>query len=161
MIKRILLIATCLMFMGTVAFGANESVTQNGYDIKNSDGVTKARIVKFTVVCDDAAATMTDTAINTALTSYIRGWYLDTVIVNPGTTAPTAASDIYLTNADGLDILGGSGVDLLDDADTTGCVPSVDGQNKQQLVHGVLTLDMDNNAELAATFTVTLIFVQP
>ena len=161
MIKRILLIAACLFFMNTVAYGANESITQIGYAIKNSDGVTMARIVKFTIVCDDGAAAMTHTPISTILTAYIRGWYLDQVLVNPGATKPTADSDIYLNNADGLDILGGNGVDLLDDEDTTACVPSTDGQNKQQLIHGVLTLDMDNNAVNAALFTVTLIFVQP
>jgi hypothetical protein len=133
------------------------TVTQTMQETESGYG--RVATVKLACVGDASDGTIPDTNLSSAIQTKINGWYLDMVICNPGATAPTADSDVYIKDEDGLDLLGGNGVDLLHNTTTKATVPSTDGQAKQQPVRGTLTLDVDNQSVNSATYDVILIFV--
>ena len=160
MIKKALLTLSLLLLMVTPCLGDAAVVTQVVTEVRNPEGLVVAKVLTFTIVADSTDGTIPDTDTSTAVTNSIRGWYLDTVIADPGATAPDDDCDVYINNHNGLDILGGNGVDLLHSATTKGTIPCVDSQNKQQLIRHTLTLDVDNQANVSATYLIILILVR-
>lgn len=96
---------------------------------------------------------------STTFTKLIIGWFLHKIIVNPGTTAPTAATDITITDDDGIDFLDGNGTDLIHNTDSKQAYGMIDGVPSLQPITSDLLLTITNNAVNSATFAVKLIFV--
>lgn len=87
------------------------------------------------------------------------GWYLYAVHAKPGSTAPTDASDLTVTNLDGLDLLGGRGTDLLDATSITSCAAGSTVTAMPMPITGPVTLNLSNNSIASAIVTLKLLFV--
>lgn len=108
--------------------------------------------VLFTCVGDASDGTIPDTAMSFSA----KGWYLYNVEVDPGATAPDAA-DVLIKNAAGRDLLDGLGTNLIH---ATATQSLSDSMPFFELITGALTLDVDNQATVSATYTVKLTFIQ-
>jgi len=89
----------------------------------------------------------------------IRGLKINAVKAYPGTTAPTDATDVTITDEYGIDLLGGKGADLVD-ATTKTFIPAGPGAFAQPaLITGNISLNITNNsvAEAQTTIIVELI----
>ena len=96
---------------------------------------------------------------NTNAMTLLTGYWLSHVKVIPGATGPTDNSDLTLT-VNGVDILGGNGANIVDNATNGYCVPFGSNTDAQYPMSGsddVLTANITNN--LVATASVTLILV--
>lgn len=71
-------------------------------------------------------------------------------VTNPGATAPTAAYDITLEDAEGVDVMGGA---LTDRSATLSeqSMPLISGSPVPRLVSGTLTFKLANNSVNSAT----------
>ena len=96
---------------------------------------------------------------STSFTKLILGWFLHKIIVNPGVPAPTAASDLTITDKHGIDILDGNGTDLIHNTDSKQSYAAIDGVPSLQPVVGDYKLTITNNAVNSAILMVTLLFV--
>ena len=84
----------------------------------------------------------------------IRGLKIYSVKAYPGTTAPTDATDVTITDEFGIDLLGGKGADLVD-ATTKTFIPSGPGAFAQPaLITGNITINITNNAVAEAVTTI-------
>ena len=116
-------------------------------------------IVTFSCVGDSSGGGIPDTTTEAAITERIKGCYLIKCHLITGTKAPTADSDVYIKDADGIDLLGGSGVDALDNSASTGIQlwPTVVTQYGRQPITGALVLDVDGDSVASAVYSVKLI----
>lgn len=119
--------------------------------------------VKATGTCEAAAATWPATVLshrpendNIDLT----GWYLWLVTAWPGGTAPTDASDLTITDLDGIDILGGRGTNLLDATSLTSTCAGTTTTDMPMLITGPVTLNLSGNSVNAAIVYLKLLFVK-
>ena len=93
----------------------------------------------------------------TELTTKFNGEILQ-VVTNPGSTAPTDNYDITLTNADGLDMLGGWGANR-DTANTELAVPVfADNFHVYLADKDTLTLNVTGNSVNSATTVITMLY---
>ena len=134
------------MAVGTVVKGA---VTRH-----KVLGVNRVVAVPIHCVASSSDGSFPATAID--LSAY-HGWYLQEVITNPGATAPQAAYDITLVDADGFD----RALGLLADrnAANTEVVQIAGTNNNRVLVLSNLTLTIVNNNVNSAIVDVTLVLV--
>ena len=97
---------------------------------------------------------------NDNATTLLTGYRLSHVKVIPGTTGPTDDSDLTLT-FNGVDILGGNGANIVDNATNGYCVPfgsNTDAQYPMSGSEDVLTVNITNNLVATASVTVILVF---
>jgi hypothetical protein len=90
----------------------------------------------------------------------LTGYWLSHVKVIPGATGPTDDSDLTLT-FNGVDILGGNGANIVDNATNGYCVPFGSNTDAQYPMSGsddVLTVNITNNLVATASVTVILVF---
>ena len=125
--------------------------TKNDYGLENN-----MREIVCTCVADAAAATVPDTA----LTEDMSGWWLERIVVNPGTTAPTVNSDITLEDADGVDVLGGAGTNLIHNTASTHAFPLNATVPVRVPITGTLTQTIANNAVNSANIVIKYIFTK-
>lgn len=116
------------------------------------------RAIRFELTASGSA--FADATIPPSFLERVQGWFVDQVEVVPGSPAPTANSDLVILDEDGLDILGGSGVNLVSDTTTTGAVPSTGGQNKRTAIRTNLTVRVTGNAVSGAALEVVLVLVR-
>jgi len=156
--KLIALFTTLIVLMFTANVMAVGEVEQTIMEVGRGDN--KVVSVKFSCTGDASDGSIPDTDIRADILSYISGWFLDIIVVNPGSVAPTVDSDVYIDDEDEVDLLNGNGVDLLHNTAAKACVPNTDGQNKRQPIRGTVTLDVDNQSVNSATYDIILVFVQ-
>ena len=117
------------------------------------------RIITLTCTADesDGSFPATDIAIGDA-----DGFYLYEIRTAPGATAPTDATDLTLTNSNGLDVLGGAGTDKIDATSSLRFFPkNTDGEYAfPAITETPLTLTITNNSVNAAVFTIEIVFVK-
>ena len=163
--RKTISILAVLMFMSPLpCFAAGSSVSYSSN--QNLDNVM--RTVTLAWVGDDTSgaipATSTDsltlTGTTQTVTSFIQGYYLDDVMVNPGSTAPTADYDIAITNADGASLTNGALDDLSATVTQTRRMAGYSGPSDTwmggQFVTGPLTITWSNTTVASSTGTVTL-----
>lgn len=149
--KLIFVLFLILAFAGN-AFAVG-SVTQ-ALGSMNYDTRVKVWIMSFTGDSSDGTVPATATTIN------IDG-YVTMVVTDPGGTAPTDNYDITLTDANGVDIMGGSLANR-DTINTEQAFPLLDATNfvyGPRYVSGTLTLTITNQSVNSATGQV-LIYIQ-
>jgi len=135
-----------LFFCGS-ALGAG-TITQS--DVKVYDNV---RMLTFTCTADASAHTYPVTASNVDIDGFV---FL--VVTNPdGTTAPTDAYDITLTDSDGVDVMGGELADR-SDSNSEQAVPLIDGVFGSRFVKGPLTITITGNSVDSAVTVVTVFY---
>jgi hypothetical protein len=116
---------------------------------------------KVTLTCtgDASDGSFPATNINTlvkALGFDIRGMKIAEVKAAPGGTAPTDASDVEITDENGIDILGARGTNFIDATSKTYMVPGPASQHQPVLITGDLTVAITNNAVHSAVTTIVL-----
>lgn len=115
------------------------------------------RILVFTCTGDSSDGSISDTDTTGVITGKIEGFYLYRIIIE-NTTSQTDTdddADVYIKDADGTDLLNGQGVDGLD-KDVTNYIRLY----RKDPVLGTLTLDVDNQSQVSAVYTITLIFAK-
>jgi hypothetical protein len=160
------IIVVCLFVL---LFSAAPSMAAEGeYSITDNSASGRPAVIEvvFTLTAgspDFAAETM-----STALTNKVKGWVLDEVEIdgNHSGTEPTENSDFYLyrnygTNPGDIDVLGGGGVDQVDNTASRIVVPISGGIEKPIYMTSALTLVVSGNAENSAVVYVRLRFVNP
>jgi hypothetical protein len=161
-LKKLILIL-CLTFALTLPAFAVEGIVWSHLEVSKGD----AAFIKVTATVTTAAnGSLTTTLLGGTAggdkTAYdVRGYYLHNVAVLFGLTAPTINSDLYLLeeSATGRDILGGAGLNIVDDT-TNSYLPATIGSTVTPIpVVGHLYLSVLNNIVDTALFTVILIFV--
>lgn len=91
------------------------------------------------------------------------GWRLYQVTSDIGATGPTANSDLYLLqgSSSGRDVLGGAGIDFIDNADATplaSTYPWIGGDPGFPHLFGSLWMQLSNNAVNSATGALVFTF---
>lgn len=86
----------------------------------------------------------------------IRGMKLYSVKAYPGSTAPTDATDATITDAYGIDLLGGKGTNLIDATSKTWIMAGPPDSYMPALITGNITLTITNNSVASAVTTIIL-----
>jgi hypothetical protein len=150
----ILLLATFLPVCSAIAAGTCDVVTTR---------FVKSKItVTVTCTADAADGSFPDTSFGANTNNILQrkgNYWLINVQVTPGTTGPTADSDLQLLNADDYDVLGGAGTDNVDTATTNEFYPeNTSGDLRYYPVVSDLTQVLSNNAVNSAEITITYFF---
>jgi len=143
--KKIILILSLLLIPSLV--WAAGSVTQSWTSV-NED----VSVLTFSWTGDASGGAVTATASESNIDGFV---FL--VVTNPGSTAPTPSYDITLTDADGVDIMGGKLADRSATASEQE-IPKVGSGLGSRFVSGTLTLNITNQSVNSATGTV-LVFI--
>jgi len=158
-----------LLFLIASAANAAGTVVQSASMVQND-----IRQVTFTCTGDASDGSIPNTDTNTAITGYIKGFYLYKVEAFPtdGGTAPDAA-DVLIYDSDGLDLLGSedgstayAGLGLIHATLKRSCLPNMHlpradlHVNFYPSINGALTLDVVNQATASAEYTIVLTFVK-
>jgi len=115
----------------------------------------------FTCLADDGDGSFPVATISTANLPKLLGTYLSRVYFKQGSLAPTADTDVTITDEYGFDLLGGLGVDAIDATGDDNFVPMVNAFNSPHPLYGDLSLTITNNAVLSATFSFIFISFFP
>lgn len=112
--KRLLsvLFLCVAIFAASVSWAAVGTCTQTLSTVLTDNGPSPvAKILTFTCTGGTGAETGTypATAISTANTNDLKSWYLYKVETNPGAIPPEDNWDFTITNANGIDMMGGAG----------------------------------------------------
>lgn len=142
------------MAAGTIVGAINRIQSQQG----------RPQIVKVFLTCTASADdhTYPETIVNTLenVSDYdLRGLSLYSVKAIPGTTGPTDNSDLTITDEDGVDLLGGKGENIIDNA-TSSFIPAGPGAFAQPApITGDITINLSGNSVNSAVVTLVLLFV--
>ena len=119
------------------------------------------KVLTFTCVGDSSGGGIPDTTIDAQTTIQLTGCYLIKVQMVPlsGGTGPTANSDVYIKDANTIDLLDGNGVDKLDNATNSEAYAQIDGQPALQPIVGALTLNVTGDTVASAAYSIICIFV--
>lgn len=128
-------------------------------DLYSGENYKSVREVVISCVGDASNGTIPDTDL-TALTGYtngsIKGWGFWLVETMFGATAPTDLSDLYLKTEDGNDLLAGAGVNMIKAAANAAIWPLI----PVVPIGAKLTIDVDNQAVVSATYKIKLHLVR-
>ena len=129
------------------------------YNRGNEDVIITYAITAHTDGTVSDISTDTDMNRGNPYTKEILGMRLALVEAFPtvGGTAPDAADVTVKMN--GLDLLGGNGVNLIHATSTLSTYPMIDGMEAEYPVRAVLAIGVANQGTNAATFTIRLTFV--
>lgn len=139
-LPKILLLSLAMLLIASGVFAVG-TVTQTK---TKDDG--KLRIITLSWTADSADATIPATTI-----SNVDG-YVYAVITNPGSTAPTDNYDIVMTDADGIDVMGGA----LLNRDTSTSEQAFPSDGFSRYVKGNLIATWTNNSVNSATGTLII-----
>lgn len=147
-LNRFIAILALVLLLPVMSFGA-ASVTGAAVQYEGLSGRYETMVITYTVTFSAAAASPANVALHHILTSTgvplpsAEGWWLWKINTTDATTGPTDDTDLYLWSVENKhDVLGGNGVDSIDnDADNT-FYPAV----VSQALTGEEILDIDNNA---------------
>ncbi len=114
------------------------------------------RVVTLSGVADAAANDYPAEALDWDMS----GWWLERIVVNPGATAPTVNSDITLTDADGVDVLGGAGTNLIHNTASLHAFPLNATVPVRVPITGTLTHNITGNAVNSAIVVTSYIFTR-
>ena len=140
---------------------ANELVTQTFTTVRGGD--PKIVVVQLHVLCDDADGDIEDTDFSSEVMNVIMGMELIKVQTVPdGVTGPTDNTDFTIDDANGIDMLGGAGANMIDNAASNEFGPLSNSENVTQLVTSQWTLTQaSEQAVNSAEYDIYLYFVKP
>lgn len=149
------LIAAILLLLVPFTLYAAGTVTESYY----VTGTTEKNnlLVQWYFLGDNPAAKATSTALETILK---QGWYLYMVTTVP--SGPTDNYDVYITDADGLEVTGGRLANR-DTANKESIVPLVDSVNSisgTRYVNTALTVSVSNQSNAAGAGYIKLYFAK-
>ena len=150
--KRIL---SVIVFLIVVAFSIN-AMAAGAIVITRDVSVSGVRVVEITATSDAAGAPFADIALDSIPRSSgvpkmsFAGWWLFKIDSLFGATPVTADSDLYIwSTLDKIDILGGNGMDKVDDNTNNQIYPAT----STQPLLGDEILDVDNTTDNNAVHT--------
>jgi len=145
-----LLVMLMLVLFPLQAFGAGK-VTVTTTDIVV--GTSYIKIVKFANIGDSSGGTVPDTNV-----SGLAGWCIWKIqtVGNHGGTEPTQDAEVYIKDANAFDLLGGQGVDLLDNDANNETYAVIDDTAALQPIVGTITYDVDATSVNSATWDIYL-----
>lgn len=108
------------------------------------------KVVKLACAADAVPSAFAATAIDPAIKAKVREWGLYKVGYNVGATAPTANSDLTITDFMGYDILGANGANLLTTTDGE-ALPLIGTQPAVQPYIGTWTVNVTQEAAATAS----------
>ena len=155
-IKRLVIMILIALLFAVPAFAAG-TITGAIERIETTQGRPRLVILTLTCLADSVNGSF-PAAINisdmTALAAYdLRGLKLYSVATIPGAVGPTDNSDMTLLDRYGIDILAGTGSNIIDN---TALNRVVIGGASAVLVTGDLTITITGNSVNSAAFTIVL-----
>lgn len=135
------------------------SITGTLTRIQTQQGRPQMVKVELACVADASDGSFPATVLNTLaniVTWDLRGLKLYSVKAIPGAPAPTDASDLTITDADGVDLLGGKGENLIDATSKTWAPAGPTGYAVPALIMGNLTINITNNSVNSAAVKLVL-----
>jgi hypothetical protein len=154
--KKILrfLVVSLLLICPSIGLAAVGTVTQTPLIISDS-----MREIVFVCIGGTGGETGTipDTTTDATNTSFIVGWYPYRIVIEnlAADSSVDNNADVYLKDAWGNDVLGGQGVDQLDD-NTKNYIRL----SQYDAIVGALTLSVANQTQASGKWTITVIFVK-
>lgn len=158
--KLFLLLLTALILFISVNSWAAGTVTCTDYLYNGLSKKSEIRVVTYSVTFGSDASSPANVALDSIVASSygsarpsLSGWWLLRVDYLYGATGPTDDSDLYLWKSYGenrADVLGGTGVDQIDNATDNIIYPD----EVTQPLTGAEIFDIDNNAVNDATCTI-------
>lgn len=110
------------------------------------------RVLTFICIADASANTYPVTTSKESIDGYV---FL--VITNPGSPSPTASYDITLTDADGIDVMGGELANR-HASDSEQAVPLIGEIYGTRFVNGKITITITNNSVNSAETIVKVFY---
>ena len=168
--KRFIAVLAILLCLASVScFAAGSSVT---YSSRQSLSGGETKTVTLAWIGDDGTGAVPTTSTNDitlpgttqTVTSWIQGYYLCDVEVNPGSVAPTALYDIAITDAGGASLSNGALDDLSATVTQIRRMAGYSGADSWigcQYITGPLTLTWTNTIVNSSTGTITLYLSKP
>jgi len=145
------MVAWCMMAVPALA--ANECT----YTTEGGTYASKGYLF-VTVSCQAGAAAAT---FDNMTLPGVKGMLLYQVEYQNGATGPTDDSDLTLLTANSTDLLGGNGVDFIDNAASAYIIPETTGSDPHYpMATGALTQVIANNSVNAANFTLKYTFLE-
>lgn len=153
--RKLIIALAMVLLLVTMAMAADSVVTIETSSV--NDGM---EVVVFTWLANTTTGTVPATSTGTTWPDerMQKAGCIAKVNTNPGSTAPTDDYDITLTDADGVDLMGGELGDR-DTADSEVAVPKIDTTFGCVVVTGPFTMNISNQSVSAATGTVTIYII--
>lgn len=117
-------------------------------------------VYTFSCTGDSTDGSFLAMPFTTSLIQKFMGFYLYKVITNPGATSPTDNWDFTITDANSIDILGGSGANRHTTTSQMTAPLLTTGVYFAQPVLGPWTLNITGNSVNSATLVIDLVFVK-
>lgn len=160
--KRIMfdiVLAVLLLSVGVHFVWSAASVTQSMVTYGNHQ---ERAVLTFDCQGSVTNGAIPSTTVDTTYLNFLRNnsYCLWMVEAAPGGTGPTANSDIYLKNANETDILGGSGVNKLDNATPSLFAPSISTTYTLSPMIEDFALSVSNQSVTNAVYDIDLIFTK-
>jgi len=118
--------------------------------------------VRLECTADSAAATYPAYTLKSkgGNTIDLTGYFLYSAKAWPGATAPTDATDLTITDIDGVDLLGGRGTDFIDATSKTSTSAGTLVTDMPMPITSNLTITITNNAVNSAVCYIKLLFIE-
>jgi len=139
---RKIIFALIFLIIPSLCFAAGSSVTQTYSPVYSSEGFTNLATLTLAWTSDDATGAVSATT-STEITNQIAGKYIVLVVTDPGATAPTDDYDITITDANGVDVMGGALANR-DTSNTEQILPLIGTSSGPRPVATALTLNITN-----------------
>lgn len=154
--KKIFLIVLALVFVSVPAFAVDSTMVCTDKKINFESGV--GHKVQCTATASGTAFTTLEVKNAAGESINLAGQFLYLVSVVNGATGPTNDTDLVIRedSATGIDILGGSGTNMIDNAATNTFRPVVTSVAASPPIMGPLFIGASNNSVSSAIFVITL-----
>lgn len=161
LVTLLTLLFVVLMPTYLLAAAAGDSVcTQSLKNYPTTSSTPLVRELTFTCTADSTDGSFLAMVFSQTHLDKLVGFYLYKLVTNPGTTAPTDNWDFTITDADGLDVLGGSGADRHTTTSTM-LAPKLNSTTYfAQPALGPWTLNITGNTTNSAIIVIKTIFVK-
>lgn len=150
--KKLISLALLLLLLPVLAFAVGSMTVTSDIIYKNSATGEPVRVIEIGFTADSGDGSIPDLTLNAATTGIqayhpLLGWHLFKIWIdgNHSGTEPTEDSEIYLYEG-GIDLLGGNGVDQVDNSDEREVYFEVNGQPATVPVISDLTLTITQQA---------------
>ena len=121
--KKLYCAIMIILVFAVCAWGEGSSVTQTYSPVYSAEGNTNMATLTLAWTSDSVTGAVSATT-STAVTDLIAGKYIVLVVTDPGATAPTDDYDITITDANGVDVMGGALANR-DTANTEQTMPAI------------------------------------
>jgi hypothetical protein len=158
----VLLAAILVILTAATSFSAVGTCTQSLETIRmDTQGDPFQKVLTFTCTAGTAgeAGAYPATAVSTAYTNNLKGWYLYKIMTNPGSVNPDAWGFTFL-DGEGIDVLGGNGASRHATNSQMFAPLLTTGVYYAQPVLDAWTLTITGNSTASAVVVVKFIYVR-